>query len=436
MLRRFPPLFWLLALICVGLGARIAYAQQQCYAFMCADPETGVSPEACSTAAASLQDQNGFFAYGGNTVTADVGTCGGTPTGPGQTCNLHLAICGTNGVCSQQNPTYGFSVAVSCPNNCSHLPNLDLLSTIAASSGSTQGNGASGGSGYCVAGCEYTNGNNTLVIGSSTNTLAGMATPSGSSCGSTDSTAMAGNNCYTKAGQTTCAVDSQNAATINGDFIQPSTAPASGSCVAFASGGVMCTVPASSNVTPGATPAQVATAMTGNTPPGPDNGTAGTPATPTLVVQSGGKTVAYYSAATVNGSTGVVPSSSSNGLPGGLTASGVASGTGTAPDDCGASGVNCQGTLPSLTRTDTVQSAIQTVITGIENSPIYTEASSIGTGIGSGSCPSGTVVLGYLHTTVDFTATMCGIFNNVLPTMQQYMSAIWAVICVFIVLSA
>ena len=236
---------------------------------------------------------------------------------------------------------YPTPLSTTCPANCPASQTQDLLQTIAAASQVTT-------TGYCVQGCQYVNGNTTLSIGTSTNRLAGMALSTGNSCGQNDTTALPATSCVSKGGVNTCVTDVAPAsATINGDVVTPSTAPAAGTCVAFASGGAMCTVPAAPVLPQPTNTTTVKNDFQGDTPPSPDSGTAGTPALPTAIVQGGGKTIAYYTAAQIATSTvGVASKGSPTGTAGGSNTSTSASSTATGPGitgDC-PPGQTCQGT--------------------------------------------------------------------------------------------
>ena len=388
--------------------------------------ENGLSPGSCPVSAP-----------GGPCDTFVAGTCSpisGPPTTPSDytTCGITDTTTGNVNVITFSFGAHSGCTGSLCAGACNASgPPQDLLATIAGGSSAPGGN-------ICYNGCTYANGNSTtqVIVGNS-NWIAGAAIPTGVACGGggtgTNGTAMSSSNCVLKGGNTTCVNDGAGQAIVNNDIVQPSTAPANGNCVSYASGGVACTV--STTATPGATPPTPAS------PPVPDNGTAGTPATPTAVVQQGSTVVNYYNSSTVNNSSAPTGAKGTGaGTPAGASA---ATGTGTGssgdgPGSCdGASPpAGCTGTLPSLDRTDTVASNVEAMLTGISNTPFIAGVSAIGTAMPSGSCPPGTVSLSYLHTSVNFTSTMCTIFDNNLASMQLIADVIWALIAVLIVMTA
>jgi hypothetical protein len=308
------------------------------------------------------------------------------------------------------------------------------------------------------------------------------------------------NDCQAQGGNTVCAT--QNSAgiycgTYNGDQVcVGSVAP--GTCSSYASGGVACTVPA------GATQPQ--------TPPAPNSGTTGIPATPQLQLSnetsSGTTTTDYYSPTTVGHSTtatattgtgttgngngtGGVNGTGSTGTTGTGTGTGstglgtgnsgdcdntsVASAAGSAASAASAAGSEgsavasapvasapaaggggtaasaagttantaagnssgCGGSLPSLQRSDTVQSDIQKMMAGIEASPLFAGLTSISTSMGAGSQPSFSFsVTTFGAHTFDFGVSMNQVFQQILPTMITISDALWALIGILIVMSA
>jgi hypothetical protein len=296
----------------------------------------GAGASGFASADAACSSYNGTapgFAVG--TATNAHITAGPSGTSPGQiaTCTFdHTYPDGTVIPAAGASQVNGYGGA--CPNNCAGLPNQDLLATIAAASSATV-------SGYCVNSCEFLNGNAALSIGGG-NRLAGLATPSGASCGSaaTDAPAVAG-SCVSQGGTINCVTDSPPGANLNGDAVTASSAPASGSCQAFSSGGVMCTVAMPTGTTPSLQNPQPMP-----TPPGPDNGTPGSPATPSAVVIVGGKQVSYFNAATVAASSVGVGTS-------GVTSTGAAGASGSSPasSPCPA-GQTCSGTTDATSGGD------------------------------------------------------------------------------------
>jgi len=323
-----------------------------------------------------------------------------------------------------------------CPASCSSSgPTMDILSAIAGSSG------GSGGS-LCVNGCGYTNGGNTLIVGSGTNQLMGKAIPTGASCSTASGTgSTSGTTCMLSHGSTVCVADSSNQAIVNSDIIPITAPPPNGTCVSYASGGTMCTV-STTLPTPTTTPPPMPT------PPGPDNGTAGTPATPTATVVQGSTAVNYYSPATTSNSSSPVsvgatgsglPTGKSNGTGTGTGSSGTGSGN---AGDCdqsasGGDASTCTGTLPSLTRTDTAAGDATGMFSAIQATPLFSAFGAVSTAFGSGgSCPSAPITLTYIHYSGDFMTSFCSAFAADLSTMIAISDAAWCLLGLFIIVSA
>ncbi len=248
----------------------------------------------------------------------------------------------------------------------------------------------------------------------------------------------AGSNCVSGSSGTFCSEDQngKNCGTFNGDEVCPASLPP-GTCQSFASGGVACTASASTG--------------TVTSPPGPNNGTAGTPAAPTGQVQapgSGGSQVTsnYYSATTVAASTGGVASSpgGTNVGNGGSGSSG-GSGSGSAPNaangDCGASGVSCTGTVPSSTWAGDCtdwNSCFQGFYAAVGQAPIVQGAVAIESAWPAGACDIGSVSMEtFGGKSFDYGATACQVWNNYIASpLSAILLAVFAVAGIFIVLSA
>jgi hypothetical protein len=269
-------------------------------------------------------------------------------------------------------------------------------------------------------------------------TLVGKAIPTGSAC---SGSAVAGTaaNCASKGGNTACVTDTAPTvlpvAVVNNDAV-PNVVPGStgNGCQSYASGGTMCVEPAAGTPNPAA----------------PQMG--GTPDTPIAEITTSAGTTAYYSAAQTTASTNPVATgntvtggSAAGKAPGSGAGSGSGTGTGTS-DDCALSGseagandpAGCTGTLPSLTRADTVQSNIQGLYTGIGASPIVSALAAISTNMPSaGACPAASVTLTTLSNhSYDFLQTACTIFASDLSTLIAISDTIWAILGVLIVMSA
>lgn len=207
------------------------------------------------------------------------------------------------------------------PEGCSDCPNDGLARILDGATGDAPTSTCSNGCNYYRSG-PYIN----FSAGSSTlNGYIGEFMPNGTACSATANTpetSSTTNDCKATSTDVYCMVKNQNGENcgqVNGEwFCARSTQP--GVCTSTQSGGAVC----GSNRTDGKT----------ETPPGPDNGTAGTPATPTASVKDDvtGRVTNYYNSTTVNGSTASSSSSSggSSSSSSGGSSSSSSSGEGTA----------------------------------------------------------------------------------------------------------
>ena len=265
-----------------------------------------------------------------------------------------------------------------------------------------------------------------------TATYTGDQQQSGSPPGPSD---QVGSNCVSSSAGTFCSEDQngKNCGTFNGDEVCPASLPP-GTCESFASGGVACTAAAGSN--------------TVATPPGPNNGTAGQPATPTGQVQapvtSGGTTTqvttSYYSSSTIaQSSSGVASSSGGQNVGNGGSSSSSGGSGSSAPSaangDCGASGVNCSGdsTVPTLPQEPTIAQSTQTYTSALNSVPIVAAVSNIAASVPSGECPTATIsVFGH-----DFVMdAQCTMWAQLSPLLSLCFLAMWTLIGVRILMSA
>jgi hypothetical protein len=349
-----------------------------------------------------------------------------------------------------------------CPVSCANLPSQDIMSAISASSFNSGGL-------ICVSGCGYTNSGSSMHItgGSSSSTgLVGQAVPTGAACAAGDgsSSALATSNCMESGGTTMCHQSNANVATVNNDIVNPSSPPPPGQCAAYADGAVEC------NKGSGGTLSVIA---------GPTTG--GSLDTPTAVVTTESNTIDYFSPAQVAASAtpvGSVNGGNISGNPAGTTGTGAATvpctptaagvtpiitcigasvgaaggtgtGSGTAGSgsgDCvlqaGEAGADdpagCSGTLPSLTRTDTVQSNMQALYAGIQATPLFAALGSVSSSFGaSGSCPSSPMTLTtFKSNSFDFTTVMCAVFAGNIATWKAVSDTVWCLLGILIVFSA
>lgn len=233
----------------------------------------------------------------------------------------------------------------------------------------------------------------------------------------------------------------QDCGTFNGDEVCVTAVP-DNSCVAYASGGVACA-------------ADAAPAPAG---PAPNNGTAGTAATPTGQVSLGSVTVNYYSSSvvstsstgptTVNANNGGAPigtgSSSGSGSSGTGTGSGGGCGNGTTSDGAGgciadseSGGLDCS--APPVCNGDPVECGVVQQEWNLRCNSTATAdqlSSALGTenalGVSSSSisdfpvdsatssCPMPPAPVSFLNGTVDFTHLwdgLCQLFSWLRPVV-------------------
>jgi hypothetical protein len=224
----------------------------------------------------------------------------------------------------------------------------------------------------------------------------------------------------------------QYCGTYNGDYVCVGGVSAN-KCVAYASGGVACTVP---------------NGATATSPPAPDNGTAGTPATPTAVltmnVSGTVTTTNYYSSAVAAASHNPAVTTGSTGATSGTTtgtgtSSGASSTVAVSPNaangDCGASGVNCTGdaALPALSTEPTAQSSLNTYFAALSSVPIVAAVGGITTAFsGSASCPTYSFDL-FGHSYV--MDQQCTLLTDMATTLGAIMLAVYTLTGFRIVLS-
>lgn len=384
----------------------------------------------CQQMTSVLLQQVGVTSATLNSVT---GAGPGAPTTVGQVANCNWT---TNGGALAGSTSASVSGALSCS---ATSGNLDLLTTLGGSSGYTS-TGA-----FCYQGCEYVNGNATLQVGTTTNRFAGAAVPSGQTCGlggnANQATSQNG-NCIIKAGVSVCA-DAPNSVAL----VQPTA------------GAVMDTVPVNTPSTPNTCDSYADGAMACNagtngttlqSPPAPSTSSSTNVATAeaTVTNTATGNVIEYFPPATVTASKNYPNPNNTGGTPlGSGTGTGTGTGSsGTGPGDCmdaasavaPASNSNCTGTVPSLTRTDTVQSNLQAFYTGLASAPIVAALTSISSGMPSGgSCPSASVTLTSLAShSFDFMTSACSVFATDLSTLIAVSDTVWALIGVMIVMSA
>lgn len=210
----------------------------------------------------------------------------------------------------------------------------------------------------------------------------------------------------------------------NGDYVCTGHVP-DGSCVAFASGAVACTVGAASAPT--------------------DSN--GDPAEPLGSVTNGVKTVNYYDSVTVNNSSTTVQTSpgqggSGIGAPGrdgsgGGIGSGGGSGDGTGDGDVCPSG-DCSGVGgPGLEEVCTIAECTQTFLNRVRNAPLLAAIANAGSSVPEGTCPSISINFGiYADDSYSLTEPMCEIYDQLAVFISPLFLLLWAWIGTRIVVSA
>jgi hypothetical protein len=282
------------------------------------------------------------------------------------------------------------------------------------------------GAGACAAdGCGYTANSlhTSLMVGSggcsatnctlftmqkATGTGIACTAPSGApTVGPPMPAVTASSTCGLQGGGVTCAVVSASgtpSAVFSGDLVTPSTLPATG-CVAFASGGVACVVPAGAVAAP--------------TPPAPNSGVSGVTAAPDGVVTAGTPngvvTGNYFKPTTVGTSTsGVLANGSgtatgATGTPKGTGTGTGGAATGTGDMDCAFSNNCAVPAFPAAPANNTIAASGASYMAAVEATPIVEAFANIGASIPGGSCPAPQFTI-WSHTfTMD---QACTIFNT------------------------
>lgn len=433
------------ALVCCFASFDSVQAQQQCYLYVGSGGQTFATAEEAGQSELPQGSCNvnvfpqictSGYVIDSCTSTTTEWSCTGHHTqnaNPSSQCSNYY--CGTvNGDAYQ-----GAVSAQTCPPNpCTSKSGKSVDTNV------TGGSAAAGQTVYDAQGCAMQLSTNPVnVIGCGGQCQVATATYTGAQDVSGTPSAGSGSDCMSSGGSTFCSEDQngKNCGTINGDEVCPASIPP-GTCVSYASGGVACTM------APGAN--------TASSPPAPNDGTTGTPATPTAQVSAPGSgsnssseiTTDYYSSSSVAGSSTAVSSSSTgvNVGNGGSGSGSMGSGSGgSAPNaadgDCGATGVSCSGSVPpsgwsgDCSDWDT---CFQTFYSAVGQAPIVQGAVAIETAWPAGSCDIGGVTLStFDNRSFDYGATACQVWNDYIATpLSVILLACWAVVGIFIVLSA
>lgn len=277
------------------------------------------------------------------------------------------------------------------------------------------GMNAGGGSGsYCANGCAVNVPVPTLRVicgldGACSSKSIYKSTFTGASCSSEDP--VDEGSCTVGPFGRMCASSpsGKNCGTFNGDRVCVEAIPSG--CQSYASGGVACVVEG-----PGATTAV------------PDSGTPDDPATPTMSVSKDGKTVNYYSSATVNSSTTVTTGGAASGSDQGVETGGDDE----APDGCADGG--CEGTVPELGEVQTFEGATSAFMGRVGEAPIVASVADLGDALPAGACPSWTIDV--FDREISLSAPMCTIWDSVAGLLSAVMLVAWGLLAARIVLTA
>lgn len=373
------------------------------------------------------------------------------PTAGGQACNGEFNV---NGSATANIGTGSISTTSGCPTCGTAAGNYDVVTP--TSSPATPGSTACG-TDFCTYTYGPTSSFRSWVLASGgkqvTSQTATTAGGSGATCaaptsplptpGSKVDTGAAVTDCQVLGSAIGCVTQSTSGTycgTYNGDQVCVG-AIAPGKCEAFASGGVACTEATNTNAA--------------SSPPAPNNGTSGVPATPTAVLTdnvSGTPSVTnYYGSSTVSGSTVSAPSSGAGTNVGATNTAGVASGgsgsgAGTVGADCDTASNpgGCTGAVPGAQTAECASYAgcLETFWGNVQSAPIFTAVTALGTAWPSGSCPAETVMLTTFAGapgggTFDYGTTMCNVWANyAVPILSATTLVFFSLVAVFIVMSA
>jgi hypothetical protein len=331
----------------------------------------------------------------------------------------------------------GIATFIAPPNNSFAAPlggGLSEAGTCAATcaigqTADTQGSGTAnvsslGGGSYCNNGCEYAAVPTTIILSDGVHYALGGAETTGNACPAAAVPVTTGNNCWISHGETICVDDDKGGATIAGDAIALATAPNGGQCIGYQSGGSLCVLPSGSTKMP--------------TPPGPDTGTAGTPATPTATVTNGTTVANYYNSGAVSASSAPVQTvSGPGGTPAGQSVTSTETGASVAqPDDCGADGAACSsaGVVPTLPTQQDITTTTQGYYQALQGAPIVAAFSGILDAFPSGGECQTFVLSMFGH---DYTMdAQCQILNSIASVLGAVMLGIYTLTGVRIVMSA
>jgi hypothetical protein len=370
----------------------------------------------------------GFLSYSVSGQTSQDGSDAASATNTFGTCMIQATDPMGNTLHATQGVT---SHSTACPTSaCSALAGQSISGVVAGGPASV-GHGMVNNANNCTGQISSTP---TNIVGCggtcSVQTFTYDGLTNSDSAPGTNTPAQGGSNCVSSGGATECLEPAKpGCGTVNGDEVCVAAIPP-GSCQSYASGGVACTVPAGGSAT---------------SPPAPSvSGSPTTPAAPvgsiTTTNSSGVTTTTnYYSQSTVS-SSGTPVGSAGTGTNVGNGGSGSGTGTGTGGSgpglpsgDCGATGIACSGSVPTIPDADSIGTTTTNYMQALGSVPIVSAVSGIGAAIPSGECPTGTFDA-FDHTFV--IDAQCTMWDTVGSLIQLVMLAAWALIGARILLSA
>lgn len=317
------------------------------------------------------------------------------------------------------------------PEGCPECPVAGTQLTAAFTSATSSGTSA------CTAGgCQIVTTSPTrwMIAAGAANYYAGAQT-TGNACSQVSSsnglpTVNSGSDCQRSSDGVTACSDANNNARgcgyYNSDYICASGQTAN-SCTSTASGGMFCITASGSSTAPAGTP---------------DNGTSGTPATPSVTGTYNTQTWNYYSSTTVStsttydtdsgGTTGAQGGTAGNLAPGGYS-DGSGSGTGTDGGTESTCTDDCEFSAAENEEVCTFGTCLNDYYERISEAPLIAAVSGIGASLPSGVCPEGSVSLFGETITLDI---QCTLWDDIAPVLSAVFLACWAFAGLRIIMSA
>lgn len=331
------------------------------------------------------------------------GTSGPDATGAGD--RLNVVTCPTTACSGNNGKTYS-SLATSSYSSGESLCGVDGCSYTAASSGTARKVIATIGG--VQAYMQDMTGNGTSCLPSSGSPSPGQQIDNG----------VPSATCASGSGNISCQTQTatgKNCGTYNGDQVCVADIPP-GTCVAYSSGGVACTTSSGST--------------SATSPPSPDNGTAGVPATPSEIVSNPAGTTNYYNSSTVAGST--KPTGTTGTGPTGST-TGTGAGTSSGSGDCASTNSCTSGTVPTYPDVPTIESSTNAYLTALRSTPIVAALSGISAAIPAGTCPAPTITLFGHSFTLD---AQCTLFDTLATALGAIFMVVYTIVGIKILMSA